>query len=324
MVSGRIRTFVLSLIAVWALPTAAFAEYPDRPIRLIVPQAPGSATDNVARVFANEFGPLLNQTIVIENKPGAAFTIGMDLVAKAPPDGYTLIIAPIGALAISPNMVARLPYSIEKDFQPIVLIARGHLAAVVAPNSEIKSIKDLIAEGKKNPGKLTNASSASGSPGHVGAELFKSMAGIDAVHVPYRGGANAISDLLAGRVTFMFESLNSVSPHIRSNAVRALGVSGDQRSTRFPDLPTIAEAGVPGYSAPTWTGLVGPPGMPKEIVAKLNAAANKLIQTKDFQEKFARVGDELAGGTPEEFGQTIKTDLAKWKVVVERSGAKLE
>ena len=324
MVSGRIRTLVLSLIAAWALPTAALAEYPDKPIRLIVPQAPGSATDNVARVFANEFGPLINQTIIIENKPGAAFTIGMDVVAKAAPDGYTLGIAPIGALAISPNMVARLPYSIEKDFQPIVLIARGHLAAVVAPTSEIKSIKDLIEDGKKNPGKLTNASSASGSPGHVGAELFKFMAGIDAVHVPYRGGANAISDLIAGRVTFMFESLNSVSPHIRSNSVRALGVSGEQRSTRFPDLPTIAEAGVPGYSAPTWTGLVGPPGMPKAVIDKLNAAANRLIKTEAFQVKFANVGDELAGGTPEEFGATIKTDLAKWKTVVERSGAKLE
>jgi tripartite-type tricarboxylate transporter receptor subunit TctC len=324
MVSGRIRTFAAALIAAWALPTSAFAEYPERPIRLIVPQAPGSATDNVARVFANEFSQLLNQTIVIENKPGAAFTIGMDLVAKAAPDGYTLIVAPIGAAAISPNMVARLPFNVEKDFQPIVLIARGHLAAVVAPTSEIKSIKDLIEEGKKNPGKLTNASSASGSPGHVGAELFKSMAGIEAVHVPYRGGANAISDLIAGRVTFMFESLNSVSPHIRSNSVRALGVSGEQRSTRFPDLPTIAEAGVPGYSAPTWTGLMGPAGMPKEVVAKLNAVANKLIQTKDFQVKFANVGDELAGGTPEEFGQTVKTDLAKWKAVVEKSGAKLE
>lgn len=324
MISGRIRTLILSLIAAWALPTAAFAEYPDKPIRLIVPQAPGSATDNVARVFANDLGPLLGQTLVIENKPGAAFTIGMDVVAKAPPDGYTLIVAPIGALAISPNMVARLPYSIEKDFQPIVLIARGHLAAVVAPNSEIKTIKDLIEEGKKNPGKLTNASSASGSPGHVGAELFKSMAGIEAVHVPYRGGANATSDLIAGRVTFMFESLNSISPHIRSNAVRALGVSGDQRSTRFPEIPTVAEAGVPGYSAPTWTGLVAPAGTPKAIVDKINAAANKLLQTKDFQEKFARVGDELAGGTPDEFARTIKTDLAKWKGVVEKSGAKLE
>ena len=150
------------------------------------------------------------------------------------------------------------------------------------------------------------------------------MAGIDAVHVPYRGGANAISDLIAGRVTFMFESLNSVSPHIRSGGLRALGVSGDQRSTRFPDLPTIAESGVPGYSAPTWTGLVAPPGTPRAIVDKLNATANKLFQSKDFEEKFARVGDELAGGTPEDFAKTIKTDLAKWKDVVERSGAKLE
>ena len=324
MVRGRIRTLVLSLLAAWSLPTAALADYPDKPIRFIVPQAPGSATDNVARVFANDFGQLLGQTIIVENKPGAAFTIGMDIVAKAQPDGYTLGIAPIGALGISPNMVAKLPYNVEKDFQPVVVIARGHLAAVVAPNSEIKSIKDLIADAKKNPGKLTNASSASGSPGHVGAELFKFMAGIDAVHVPYRGGANAISDLIAGRVTFMFESLNSVSPHIRSGGLRALGVSGDQRSTRFPDLPTIAESGVPGYSAPTWTGLVAPPGTPRAIVDKLNATANKLFQSKDFEEKFARVGDELAGGTPEDFAKTIKTDLAKWKDVVERSGAKLE
>jgi tripartite-type tricarboxylate transporter receptor subunit TctC len=324
MVSGRIRTLVLSLIAVWAWPTSALAEYPDKPIRFIVPQAPGSATDNVARVFANDFGQAIGQTIIVENKPGAAFTIGMDVVAKAQPDGYTLGIAPIGALGISPNMVAKLPYNVEKDFQPIVVIARGHLAAVVAPNSEIKSIKDLIAEAKKNPGKLTNASSASGSPGHVGAELFKFMAGIDAVHVPYRGGANAISDLIAGRVTFMFESLNSVSQHMRSGSLRALGVSGEHRSVRFPDVPTIAEAGVPGYAAPTWTGLVGPAGMPKDVVAKLNAVANKLFQSKDFQEKFARVGDELSGGTPEDFAQTIKIDLAKWKDVVERSGAKLE
>ena len=212
--SALTRGFCLSVLLGWAalLPSAAGAQgqYPDKPIRLIVPQAPGSATDTVARILASELGPQLGQTVIIENKPGAAFTIGLDLVAKAPPDGYTLGLGPIGALSISPNMIAKIPYSIEKDFAPVALVARGHLLLAVAPTSEYKTVKDLIAASKKNPGKMTNASSASGSPGHVGAELFKYMAGVDAVHVPYRGGAAATTDLIAGRVTFMFESLNSI------------------------------------------------------------------------------------------------------------------
>ena len=308
------------------LPSAAGAQgqYPDKPIKLIVPQAPGSATDTVARILAAELGPQLGQTVIIENKPGAAFTIGLDLVAKAPPDGYTLGLGPIGALSISPNMIAKIPYSIEKDFAPVALVARGHLLLAVAPTSEYKTVKDLIEAAKKNPGKMTNASSASGSPGHVGAELFKYMAGIDAVHVPYRGGAAATTDLIAGRVTFMFESLNSIAPHAKSGAVRALGVSGDRRSPAFPDVPTVAEAGVPGYSAPTWSGVIAPAGTPKAIVDKINDAVNKAIKTQAFKDRFGSIGDEPAGGTPEEFASTIRNDLAKWKDVVQRSGAKLE
>ena len=315
----------LGLLSVCTLAPVgpARAEYPDKPIRLIVPQAPGSATDTVARILASELGPQLNQTIIIENKPGAVFTIGLDIVAKAPPDGYTLAIGPIGALSISPNMT-KMPYDTVRDFQPIALIARGHLMLAVSANSEYKSVKDLIDAAKKIPGKMTNASSATGSPGHVGAELFKFMAGIDAVHVPYRGGAAATTDLIAGRVTFMFESLNSISPHAKSGAVRALAVSGEGRSVAFPDLPTVAEAGVPGYAAPTWSGLIGPAGMPRPVLDKLNAAVNRAIRTEAFKERFASIGDEPGGGTPEEFGQTIKLDLAKWKDVVQRSGAKLD
>src|SRR3954466_11842190 len=174
------RLFVPSLLiacALWTLPNSARAEYPDKPIRLIVPQAPGSATDTLGRLVASEMGAVLGQTIIVENKPGAAFTIGLDIVAKAPPDGYTLGVGPIGALAISPNMIAKLPYNIEKDFQPIALIARGHLLVAVSPTSDIRSIKDLITEAKKNPGTMTNASSASGSPGHVGAQLFQNKPG---------------------------------------------------------------------------------------------------------------------------------------------------
>jgi tripartite-type tricarboxylate transporter receptor subunit TctC len=308
-----------------AVPAAAFAEYPDKPIRLIVPQAAGSATDTVARILAAELGPQLGgATIVIEDKPGAAFTLGLDMVAKAAPDGYTLGIGPIGALAISPNMVPRLPYVIEKDLKPITLIVHGHLMLAVSPKSDIKTVKDLIAKAKANPGKLTNASSANGSPGHVGGELFKYMTGTEIQHVPYRGGSAATADLIAGHIDLMFESLNSIAPMAKSGEVRALGVSGDTRSSAFPDIPTIAEAGVPGYSAPTWTGLIGPGGLPQPIVEKLNAAVNRAIRSPGFIERFAKIGDEAAGGTPEEFAATIAKDTAKWKDVVARSGAKLD
>ena len=310
---------------VWALPIAAFAEYPDKPIRLIVPQAAGSATDTVARILAAELGPQLGGvTIVVEDKPGAAFTIGLDLVAKAAPDGYTLGIGPIGALAISPNMVPKLPYVIDKDLQPIALIVHGHLMLVVSSKSDIKSVQELIAKAKANPGKLTNASSANGSPGHVGGELFKYMTGTQIQHVPYRGGAAATSDLIAGHVDLMFESLNSISPMAKSGEVRGLGVSGDKRSAAFPDIPTIAEAGVPGYSAPTWTGLIGPAGMPPAILEKLNAAVNRAIRSPGFIERFSKIGDESAGGTPKDFADTIARDTAKWKDVVARSGAILD
>lgn len=323
------RAAIASLLVVAAacvLPGSALAQanYPDRPIRLIVPQAPGSATDTVARILAAELGPQLGQQVIVENKPGGALTIGIDLVAKSPPDGYTLGIGPIGALAITRHMVAKLPYVIERDLTPIALIARGHLLLAASPKSNYQSVKDLIAEAKANPGKLSNASSSNGSPGHVGGELFKFMTGIDAVHVPYRGGAAATTDLIAGRVQFMFESLNSISPHAKSGAVKALAVSGDRRSPAFPELPTVAEAGVPGYSAPTWSGLIGPAGLPKPIVDKLNAGVNAAIKTKAFVERFGSIGDEPAGGSPEEFAQTIARDSAKWKDVVERSGAKLD
>ena len=311
--------------ATLVIATAARAEYPDRPIRLIVPQAAGSATDTVARILASELGPALGgATVIVEDKPGGALTLGMDYVAKAQPDGYTLAVGPIGAMAITRHMVAKLPYVIEKDFQPIALIVHGHLMLAVSPKSDIKSVKELIEKAKANPGKLTNASSSNGSPGHVGGELFKFMTGTEIQHVPYRGGAPAINDLVAGHVDLMFESLNGISSAAKSGQVRALAVSGDKRSTAFPDLPTISEAGVTGYSAPTWTSLVGPAGLPKDIVDKLNAAVNRAIQSEGFKTRFAAIGDEAAGGTPQDLADTIAKDSAKWKGVVERSGAKLD
>jgi tripartite-type tricarboxylate transporter receptor subunit TctC len=303
---------------------AAAAEFPDHPIRFIVPQAAGSATDTVARVLAAELTKEFGQLVIVDDRPGGALTIGLDLVAKSAPDGYTIGMGPIGALAITRHMVAKLPYNIEKDFQPIALVARGHLLLAVSPKLPIHSVKELVDYAKKNPGKLTNASSSNGSPGHVGGELFKYMTETEIVHVPYRGGAPAITDLIAGHVDVMFESLQSIAPFARDGKVRALGVSGAARSPAFPELPTIAEAGVPGYLAPTWTGVIAPAGVPRPIVDKLNAAINKALTSESFKEKFAKIGDEPAGGTPEEFAATIKADSAKWGEVVRRSGARLE
>jgi len=318
------RNFLVALsLIVGTMTIASAAEYPDHPIRFIVPQAAGSATDNIARILAAELTKELGQPVVVEDRPGAALTLGLDLVAKSPPDGYTIGMGPIGALAITRHMVAKLPYNIERDFQPIALVARGHLLLAVSPQLPVHSVRELIDYAKAHPGKLTNASSSNGSPGHVGGELFKFMTGVQIVHVPYRGGALAINDLIAGHVDMMFESLQSIAPIARAGKVRALGVSGAKRSPAFPDLPTIGET-VPGYLAPTWTGVIAPAGVPRLVIDKLNAAINKALLSESFKEKFAVIGDEPAGGTPEEFAETIRVDSAKWADVVKRSGAKLD
>jgi tripartite-type tricarboxylate transporter receptor subunit TctC len=317
-----LRLLPLLLSCVFA--TGAAAQYPDKPIKLIVPQAAGSATDTVARILGAELGKELGQQIVIDNRPGGALTLGLDLTAKADADGYTICMGPIGALAINRHMVAKLPYDIERDLQPIALVTRGHLLLAVSPTLPFKSVQEIIDYAKQNPGKLLNASSSNGSPGHVGGELFKYMSGTDIVHVPYRGGAAAINDLIAGRVHLMFESLNSIAPHAKSGTVRPLAVSGARRSPGFPDLPTVAEAGVPGYEAPTWSGVIAPAGVPRPIIDKLNAGINKAIGSQIFRDRFASIGDEPAGGSPEEFAEVIRTDSAKWGDVIRRAGARLD
>lgn len=315
---------ILVAIAAASSVDAIAGDYPDRPVRLIVPQAPGSATDTVARLLAAELSPQLGTQVVVEDHPGGALTIGLDMVAKSAPDGYTIGMGPVGALAITRHMVTKLPYDIERDFQPIALVTRGHLLLAVSPSLPVHSVQELIDYAKKNPGKLVNASSSNGSPGHVGGELFKYMTGTDIVHVPYKGGAMAINDLIAGHVQVMWESLNSIAPFARSGKVRALAVSGPRRSPGFPDLPTIAEAGVPGYDASTWSGVIGPARMPRPVVNKLNEAINRAIATASFKARFGQIGDEPAGGTPEEFAETIRRDSAKWADVVKRSGAKID
>jgi len=315
---------LLTCVLGCAFARPAAAEFPDRPIHLVVPQAAGSATDTLGRIFAAAFGDALGQTVIVDDRPGGALTVGMDVVAKSPPDGYTLCMSPIGALALTSHLVKPLPYNVERDFQPIVMVTRGHLLLAVSPTTSIHTVKELIDYAKENPGKLFNASSSNGSPGHVDGELFKYMTGTNIVHVPYKGGAAAISDLIAGRVQVMFESLNSIAPFARTGQVRPLAVTGEHRSPAFPDLPTVAEAGVPGYAAPTWSGVVAPAGTPKPIVDKLNAAANKALQSDAFKSKIAQIGDAVAGGTPEEFAALISAEYKKWGDVIQRAGIKLE
>ncbi len=315
---------LFALLVMCAFASPAAAEFPDRPIHLVVPQAAGSATDTLARIFGAAFSDALGQTVIVDDRPGGALTVGMDVVAKAPPDGYTLGMAPIGALALTSHLVEPLPYNVERDFAPIVIVTRGQLLLAVSPTTEIHSVKQLIDFAKANPGKLYNASSSNGSPGHVDGELFKYLTGTSIVHVPYKGGAAAISDLMAGRVQVMFESLNSIAPFAKSGQVRPLAVTGEHRSPAFPDLPTVAEAGVAGYAAPTWTGVIAPAGTPKPIIDKLNAAANKALQSDAFKSKIAQIGDDVGGGTPDEFAALIASEYKKWGGVIQRAGIKLE
>ena len=222
------------------------AQFPERPIRLVVPQAAGSATDNIARIVAPALAKELGQAVVVDNRPGGALTIGIDAVAKAAPDGYTLGQGPVGALAITRHMVAKLPYDIERDIQPVALVTTGYMLLAASPKAPFQTVAELIDYARKNPGKLSNASSSNGSPGHVSGELFKFMTGTDIVHIPYKGGAAAIGDLISGQVQLMFESTNSIAPHVKAGRVRALAVTGERRALSLPEVPTLIEAGVPG------------------------------------------------------------------------------
>jgi tripartite-type tricarboxylate transporter receptor subunit TctC len=303
---------------------AAGAEWPERPIRLVVPQATGSATDNIARLVAPEMAKALGQPVIVDNRPGGALTVGIDAVAKAAPDGYTIGQGPVGALAITRHMVSKLPYDIERDLQPVALVSTGYMLLAVSLKTDFFSVKDLIEFAKKNPGKLFNASSSNGSPGHVSGELFKFMTGTDIVHVPYKGGAPAIADLMSGQVQLMFESTNSIAPHVIAGRVRALAVTGEKRAHSLPDVPTLIEAGVPGYEVNAWSGIITTAGVPRPVLDRLNAAVNRAIVEPHTKERLFALGSEGGGGTPEEFAELIRRDSAKWAEVIRRSGAKID
>ena len=319
--------FTHRLVACAAALCASLAgaqDYPSRPIRMIVPQAPGSASDTVARLIAAELTTQMKQQIVVDNRPGGALLLGLDLTARSVPDGYTIGYGMIGALAISPNMVRKPPLDVRKDLQPIAQMTTGQMLLAASLTTPLRSVRELIDFAKQNPGRLFNASSGNGTPGHVGFELFKFMTGTQIVHVPYKGGAAGIADLIAGQVQVMLESTNSITPFVKSGRVRALAVTSPKRTPALPDVPTVAEAGVPGYEATTWTGIVAPVGLPASILSRLNAELNRVVASPTFKEKATAIGSEPLGSTSEQFAQFIRAEHAKWGDVIKRSGAKID
>ncbi len=312
------------VIFVWAMASAAMAAYPDRPIRLIISSAAGGSPDVVTRILAIELAKQMGQQIVIDNRPGAAQTIGTEMVVRATPDGYTLGYANVVTLAINKTLLPKQPYDPDKDLMLIGQFLSTHNVLTVNPALPVKSVRDLIDHAKKNPGKLLNASAGNGTTGHLGGELFKIMTGTQIVHVPYKGSPQGLQDVMAGQVQLMFDNLTSSSPHVKSGKLRGLGVSGPRRSPVFPDMPTIAEAGVPGYVTTAWGGLVAPVGTPREIVSKLNAETNRALQSPQLKERFAAIDAEPVGGSIAEFAEFVKAESAKWGDVVRKSGAKLD
>jgi tripartite-type tricarboxylate transporter receptor subunit TctC len=313
-------TFIVAAL----LAAQAHAQYPEKPIRLIVPQAVGSNTDIVARVLAAELVPVIGQQLIVDNRPSAGLILGLELTAKSPPDGYTLCMSPIGALALTPNMVDKLPYSIEKDFQPISQLTNGPLMLAVSHALPVTSVRELVDYAKRNPGKLSFASSTAGSPGHLAGELLKHTVGGTIEHIPYKGGAPAIADLLAGRVQIMFEGMNSMAPHVKAGKLRGLAVTTEKRVGAFPDLPTTTEAGLQGFDISVWQGMVAPAGLPRPLLDRINAAVNRAVSTPNFRTRMTDLGNEAAGSTPEEFAALIRRDSQRWGEVIRRAGIKLQ
>ena len=318
---------VFAVFAMFAvtLPGAAFAQaYPSKPIRLVVPFPPGGPIDLVARAIGQKLQETWGQPVVVENKPGAGGNIGIDFVAKSAPDGYTLGMGALSTHAVNPHLFSKMPYDALKDFAPVSLVAITPNVLVLNPNVNASSVKEFIALAKANPGKYAFASGSNGSAGHLAGELFKTLAGIDIVHVPYKGGAPAMQDLLGGQVQFMFDNLANSIQQIRTGKLKALAVTTAKRSALAPELPTMAEVGVAGFDISTWYGVVAPAGTPPEIVRKLNAEIVKMLGSDDMREKLKVQGAEAAPDTPEEFGAFIRAEWTKYAKIVKDSGAKVD
>lgn len=322
MTTRIFRHLVLALTGA-LLTTLSFAsDYPTKPIRLIVPFAPGGGSDVLARIVGQKLSESLKQPVLVENKPGAGGNLGTDMVAKAVPDGYTLVLGVVGPVSINISLFDSLPYDPIRDLAPITQAVSVTNLLVVNPRLGVNSVTELVALAKSQPGKLSYASGGTGTAGHLAGELFKSMAGIDMTHVPYRGSGPAITDLIGGQVSLFFDNMPSALPHAKAGKLKALAVTTAKRSSAVPELPTIAEAGLPGYEATNWYGFLTTAGTPKPVIDKLNGEIVRILQLPDVREKLAGLGAEVIGNSPEAFAQVIREEIPKYRKVVQASGAK--
>ena len=315
---------ILVAIALVAAPQSFAQGYPSRPVRLVVPFPPGGAVDFFARVVASPLTETLGQPVVIENKAGASGMIGAELVAKAPPDGYTLLLGNIASLAINAGIYPKMPYDPVKDFTPVIRTVDVNYVMVVHPSVPARTVNELVAYAKANPGKVAYGSAGSGSLPHLATELMKALTGTDMIHVPYKGGGPMVTDLLGGSVQVVIGDQANLMPHVTAGKLRALAVGSPKRSANYPEIPTFAEAGLPGFEATAWQGLVGPAGLPPDVVRRLNEAFNKVMTMPDVRERLLGGGLDPVGGTPEEFGRFIRSEIVKWSKIAKDVGAKAE
>ena len=317
------RTLVALLFALAAAPVAA-QNYPARPIRLICPFPPAGAVDIASRAIANELTRTLGQTVTVENRPGAGGNLGAEMAARSAPDGYTLFMSTSGIQAINPALYAKMPIDVNKELVPVAPLVSLNNVLVLHPSVKAGSVKEVIALAKAQPGKIPYASSGNGTSIHMSGAMFTQMTAIDMIHIPYKGSGPAVIDLLAGQVSMMFDNIPSALPHIKAGKLRALATTGAKRDPALPDLPTVAEAGVPGYESGVWFGLMVPAGTPKDIIARLNVESVKGAKSPEFVKRMSDLGYLMIPGTPEQMTDMIKVEIGRWTPIVKASGAKVD
>lgn len=298
--------------------------WPAKPIRLVVPFPAGGGTDIIGRELTQKITEGSKWTFIVDNKPGSGGNIGIDNIAKSPADGYNLVLGQTSNLAINPSLYAKLPYDPVKDLTPVSMVASAPLALVVAANSPLRTLADLVAAAKARPDQINFATSGNGTVAHLATELFKKEANIKLTHIPYKGAAQGLNDVIGGQVEVYVSSIPTLIGHIKSGKLRALAVTSLKRVDDLPEVPTIAESGYKGFEAVTWFGVLGPANLPKDITARLNAEINKALQTTELKKKLGDQGADVAGSTPEQFGKLVRDDMVRWGVVVRESGAKID
>jgi len=321
------KRIVLCFLSILSVVLSTFAQaqaFPQRPVRIVVPFPPGGGVDITARAIAAELAQQFGQPVTVENRPGAGGNIAAAEVAKAAPDGHTLFLTLNALHAISPVLYSKLPFDALKDFAWVTTLVQFNNVLVTRADGPANSVQDLVAQARAQPGKLTFASSGNGTNLHLTGELFKMRAGVDLVHVPYKGSGPAMTDLLGGQVQVMFETIPAAISHVRGGKLKALAVTGARRSPLFPQVPTVAESGLPGFEVQSWYGLVAPAATPKDIVARLNAEAVKGANAKAFRDRLEPLGFDIVTGSPERMGEMVKADAARWAPVVKASGARID